>query len=262
MPPSAPDPTPESACDTSADDEDKFFRFPYTPHLAWLGPGRPRDDKVLTPEEAQALLSGPVTVEEKLDGANLGLSLAEDGGFRLQNRGQYLLPPWGGQFSGLRAWLDARAEALFDALDPRLIVFGEWCAARHSLDYTALPDWWLVFDVYDRAAGRFWSAARRDRWAAACGLQTVPALATGRHSAASLAALLTHQPSRYRPGPMEGVVVRADEHDWLLARAKLVRADFTQSIGEHWRSRGLQWNRLGPCREVTSADAPAVLLAR
>jgi hypothetical protein len=138
----------------------------------------------------------------------------------------------------------------------------ESCAARHTLDYTALPDWWLVFDVYDRAAGRFWSAARRDRWTAACGLQTVPALATGRHSATGLAAVLTHQPSRYRLGPMEGVVVRADEHDWLLARAEPVRADFTQSIGEHSRSRGLQWNRLGPCREVTSADALAVPLAR
>jgi hypothetical protein len=41
-----------------------FFRFPHTPHLAWLGPGVPRDDKVLAPAEAQALLAGEVVVEE------------------------------------------------------------------------------------------------------------------------------------------------------------------------------------------------------
>ncbi|HMM73809.1 MAG TPA: RNA ligase family protein, partial [Rhodocyclaceae bacterium] len=65
-----------------------FFRFPHTPHLAWLGPDAPRDDKVLAPAEARALLSGEVVVEEKLDGANLGLSLAPDGSLRAQNRGQ------------------------------------------------------------------------------------------------------------------------------------------------------------------------------
>ena len=52
-----------------------FFRFPTTPHLAWLGGGAtPREDKVLTPTEAAELLAGEVVVEEKLDGANLGWS--------------------------------------------------------------------------------------------------------------------------------------------------------------------------------------------
>ena len=46
-----------------------FFRFPSTPHLAWLAKdGMPRDDKVLSPAEAQALLSGDGVVEEMLDG--------------------------------------------------------------------------------------------------------------------------------------------------------------------------------------------------
>ena len=46
-----------------------FFRFPTTPHLAWLAQdGMPRDDKVLSPAEAQALLSGDGVVEEMLDG--------------------------------------------------------------------------------------------------------------------------------------------------------------------------------------------------
>ena len=35
----------------------------------------------------------------------------------------------------------------------------------------------------------------------------------------------------------EGVVVRHEDADWLHARGKLVRADFTQAIDSHWRSR-------------------------
>lgn len=67
-----------------------FFRFPHVPHLAWLGKGQPRDDKVLSPDEAAALLSGEVVVEEKVDGANIGFSASEDGELRAQNRGSYL----------------------------------------------------------------------------------------------------------------------------------------------------------------------------
>ena len=76
-----------------------FFRFPHTPHLAWLGEGSPRDDKVLSPVEAAELLEAHVLVEEKLDGANLGFSIGPDGAVRAQNRGQYLIEPYGGQFA-------------------------------------------------------------------------------------------------------------------------------------------------------------------
>ncbi|HMU87893.1 MAG TPA: RNA ligase family protein, partial [Agitococcus sp.] len=82
-----------------------FFRFPHTPHLAWLAVGTPRDDKVLSSQEVAALLAGDVVVEEKLDGANLGISLDTKGQLRSQNRGQYLSEPHAGQFSRLPAWL-------------------------------------------------------------------------------------------------------------------------------------------------------------
>src|SRR5690606_34727110 len=52
-----------------------FFRFPRTAHLVWLGEGQPRDDKVLLPSDAEALLAGSVVVEEKIDGANIGFSV-------------------------------------------------------------------------------------------------------------------------------------------------------------------------------------------
>ena len=221
-----------------------FFRFPHTPHMAWLASGAPRDDKVLSPAEVAELLAGDVVIEEKLDGANLGLSVSADGVLRAQNRGQYLLQPFNGQFARLGPWLAAHEDKLFDALGANLIAFGEWCAARHSLNYASLPDWWLVFDVYDRATGQFWSTARRDAWAAQLGLITVPKLHTGHVDMNQLQECVHVRHSQFRQGPLEGIVIRRENVEWLEQRAKLVRADFTQAIEGHWRSRALQWNRV------------------
>ena len=221
-----------------------FFRFPHTPHLAWLSEGGPRDDKVLSSTEAQALLAGETVVEEKLDGANLGLSLAPDGRLRAQNRGQYLAEPHTGQFVRLSAWLAQHGEALYSVLTPNLILFGEWCAARHSLDYTALPDWFLLFDVYDHTVGRFWSTSRRNALASSAGLVMVPQVAHGKSTVVTLKQLMATTPSLYRHGPMEGVVIRSESADWCEARAKLVRPDFTQAIDTHWRKRVIEWNRV------------------
>ncbi|MCE7917325.1 MAG: DNA ligase, partial [Nitrosomonas sp. PRO5] len=154
----------------------EFFRFPNTPHLLWLGEGQPRDDKILSDTEVAALLRDEVLIEEKLDGANLGISLSEQGELRAQNRGQYLPQPFSGQFSRLNSWLGQHGENLRQTLTPELILFGEWCAARHSLDYDKLPDWFLLFDVYDRKAGKFWSLEQRNRLAQELNISTVPLL--------------------------------------------------------------------------------------
>lgn len=219
-----------------------FFRFPHTPHIDWLGDGMPRDDKVLTEPEIEALLAQPIRVEEKLDGANLGISLRATGELRAQNRGQYLLEPFAGQFSRLNSWLGQHQYALCDNLQSDWIVFGEWCAARHSLDYDNLPDWFVVFDVYDRTEQKFWSCARRNALAEKLGLAVVPTLYQGAATLPELKELLAHASSRYREGNPEGIVMRQDSELWCEARAKLVRADFAQSIEEHWRSRAIEWN--------------------
>ena len=221
-----------------------FFRFPHTPHLAWLGDGEPRDDKVLSAAEAKALLASDVVVEEKLDGANLGFSLSAEGDLLAQNRGQYLAEPHAGQFARLPAWISLHRDALLDVLQPSLMVFGEWCAARHSLDYGALPDWFLVFDVYDRDAGRFWSTQRRNALAETAGLATVREVFRGQTTLPQLKQLVATASSRFRDGPMEGIVVRRESAGWCEARAKLVRPDFTQAIATHWRKRAIEWNRL------------------
>lgn len=221
-----------------------FVRFPHTPHLAWLGPGQPRDDKVLSAAEAEALLGGEVVVEEKVDGANIGLSTTGSGELRVQNRGSYLdrerAHP---QFRPLWSWLPVREPELVNALWPNLILFGEWCYAVHSVAYDRLPDWFLGFDVHDREAGAFWDTARRDALLTELRLHPVPCLAKGRFSVEDLERMMAGR-SRVGGDRMEGVVVRQESGGFTTARAKLVRAEFAQAIEEHWSRGPLRRNKL------------------
>lgn len=222
----------------------RFVRFPHTAHLAWLGAECPRDDKVLSSAEASAFLAGKVVVEEKLDGANLGISVGRAGGIQMQNRGEYLTAPFSGQFTRVASWLAAREDILAEALSDNLILFGEWCTARHSLDYAELPDWFLAFDIYDREECRFWNTARRDDLLGRLGLCAVPTLFAGRTTMNSLKELVIQERSRFRRGELEGIIIRRENEEWLESRAKLVHPAFTQAISQHWSRRTLEWNRL------------------
>lgn len=221
-----------------------FFRFPHTPHLAWFGEGRPRDDKVLSHDEASALLTGDVVVEEKVDGANIGFSVGSGGDLRIQNRGSYLdLDHAHPQFRPLGTWLQVRKADLVEALGQDLMLFGEWCYAVHSVTYHRLPDWFLGFDVYDHSVAQFLDTARRDGLLESLGLHPVPRIARGRFSVDGLEALLAKR-SRVGDEFVEGVVVRSESGGFTTGRAKLVRAEFTQAINEHWSKNPLRRNGL------------------
>lgn len=234
---------------------ERFVKFPRTPYLIWLGESAPRDDKLLDAAEVKALLRRPASIEEKVDGANIGLSASVDGRLRAQSRGHYLETGTAGQWKPLWRWLALHETRLVPALGPSLILFGEWCYAEHSVPYGALPDWLLVFDVYDRQEGRFWSRKRRDALAEKTGLSVVPLLAEGVFTAASLRKHLG--PSRLGSGPAEGIYVRWDEGDWLLARAKFVRPGWVMASDEHWSSRPLKTNRLAASPEAQASRSPA-----
>lgn len=221
----------------------EFFRFPHTPHIAWLGRSRPRDDKVLSPSEVSQILAEDVIVEEKVDGANVGFSVDEAGRLRVQNRGTFINRGHGQpQFKPLFGWLTQYEEALVDALSPDLTLFGEWTFAVHSVRYSRLPDWFLAFDVYDRKRRLFWNTPRRNRLAKGLSLEVVPQIAAGRFDLSGIKGLLSS--SRLSDGPAEGLYIRKDEGDWLRARAKLVRPEFIQEMSEHWSQRELRTNSL------------------
>ena len=148
-----------------------------------------------------------------------------------------------------------RRFALTEALRPGLMLFGEWCFALHSVPYKRLPDWFLGFDVYDRAVSRFWSSDRRDRWLNDLGLAPIPRLAQGRLSMEQLLSLIGA--SRLGEGPMEGIYLRRDQGDWLEQRAKIVRAEFVEGIGKHWSEESLEKNALASISSAASTETPS-----
>lgn len=225
-----------------------FFKFPSTVHLAFMGDQGPREDKCMSCPERDAFLAADVIVEEKIDGANLGISFDANGNLFLQNRGSRIVEPLDGQWRPLKRWIEKRENDLFDFAEDRHILFGEWCYARHSVGYDALPDWFVLFDIYDRVNERFYSVSRRNEVAVRLGLAHVPQVARGRFSFDQLVQL--EFVSNYGHETAEGIYLRRDSRDWLEQRAKLVRPAFRQSIEVHWSKHGIQTNGCAERRYV------------
>jgi ATP-dependent RNA circularization protein (DNA/RNA ligase family) len=223
--------------------KEDFFKFPSTPHLVVLGGTVVRNDKVMSEQERDEFLRHELVVEEKIDGANLGISFDSSGNLRAQNRGAYLHAPFSGQWKKLADWITPKRDLLFDTLADQLILFGEWCYAEHSIPYDQLPDWFLGFDVFDKNHREFLSYQRRSVLLRKVGIATVPILARGRFSLDELKRLLTK--SRLGEKPAEGLYLRFDEGSWLGGRAKLVRPEFIQTVEIHWSRKGIKPNRLG-----------------
>jgi ATP-dependent RNA circularization protein (DNA/RNA ligase family) len=145
----------------------------------------------------------------------------------------------------LNAWADHHRNDILAGLGPDLILFGEWLAAHHSVPYSNLPDWFVAFDVYDRMAGRFWRASRRDALIEQVGLKVVPSLFHGGTKMAALRTLVMKRESQFGTAALEGLIIRQDGEWFNESRGKLVRPDFIQDIGGHWRRRQMEWNRIG-----------------
>lgn len=223
--------------------KEDFFKFPSTPHLAVLPGADIRDDKVLSASGRDEFLQHNLVVEEKVDGANLGISFDLEGNVRAQNRGSYLQLPGAGQWKKLESWLSPRIGLLFDNLSDRYILFGEWCFARHSVFYERLPDWFLGFDIYDKEVARFLSSGRRDNMLKKMHIAKVPFIAQGYFTYPELRQLLSQ--SKLADQPAEGLYLRFDQDEkWLGQRAKLVRSEFIQSIEEHWSRSAIKSNHL------------------
>jgi hypothetical protein len=220
-----------------------FRKFPKTPHLLWLSSRNVRDDKVMTPLEAEMFITQPIVVEEKVDGANLGLAFDRSGRLQAQNRGTFLRAPFTAQWQGLSRWLAHHETTLRERLPTGMILFGEWCYAKHSITYSRLPDWFLGFDVFDRFNDQFWSTRRRDALLMAAEIVPIHRIASGQFTTSELLEMLKTQ-SAYYDGPVEGLYLRREDDDQLLMRAKIVRSEFAQSIGEHWSRAPLQMNSI------------------
>lgn len=250
-----------------------IHKYPRTHHVegSRLQPGDEDLDSV-----PFARLAGRFLVcEEKLDGANAGLSFDDEGRLLLQSRGHFLT---GGvrekHFHLLKQWAHAHVDALRAALGSRHVLYGEWLYARHTIYYDCLPHYFLEFDVLDRHDGTFLSTERRRDLLAGLPIVSVPVVRTGPvRRLEELCSCIG--PSLYK-GPdwrehlttaarergldvervwmetdpsdlMEGLYIKVEEDGRVVERYKYIRASFLTAVrdsGTHWLKRPIVPNGL------------------
>lgn len=220
-------------------DPDRPIKFPRTKHAVNLG-GAGRDDLMLTKAEVEELLRHPLIVEEKVDGANMGIRLTADGALVVQNRSHFVTAASHPQFGPLAAWLAEHEDALRRVLvDHRTVLYGEWLVATHSIHYSRLPDWFLAYDLLDTRTGHFLCRSALEDRLRDSGLHMTPRVFAQPQVFASVAELqaLTQVASQFYDGPVEGVVLRHCDDTRVVSRAKVVRSNFIAG-NEHWTRQG------------------------
>jgi hypothetical protein len=251
----------------------RLHKYPRTPHLdgSRLQPG----DEDLRAVSLDQLTGQFLVVEEKLDGANTGISFDEDGRLLLQSRGHFLDGgPREKQFGLMKAWAGSVRRGLWESLGSRYVMYGEWLYAKHTIFYDALPHYFFEFDIFDKESGQFLATRTRREMLRGAPVLSAPVLFSGTvRSAQQLASLV--KPSAFQSGAwrealagicrargldaeralretdssglMEGLYIKAEDDGRVSERFKFVRGSFRQAVddsGDHWLNRTLIPNQL------------------
>lgn len=217
----------------------QLYKFPRTQHLINLG-GATVDDVISNKVLPQ--FGTIVVIEEKIDGANMGITLDYYGNIQVQNRSHTVTSQSHAQFRQLYLWLERHSKDLHTILHQdeqfpeRYILFGEWVVATHSIHYESLPDSFLAYDFYDRVTKKFASREHVSRLLQGTTIHQVPIIQSSSEGVTEneLKSYMTRT-SAFCDGPIEGVYVRFEDEErtYTLDRGKVVRANFLTG-NEHW----------------------------
>lgn len=233
----------------------ELYKYPSTRHLQ--GSQLQKGDSGRLPYSALAGRS--IVVEEKLDGANCGVSFGCGAELLLQSRGHYLAG--GGrerQFGILKRWAAVHENALLERLGDRYVMYGEWMGKKHSIFYNHLPHFFCEFDIYDRSRQVFLSTAARGALLGDAPVLAVPVLFAGMAPPKMADLLALVGPSLAKTATWksdfeavvrreghdlakswaqadksdlaEGLYIKVEEEGVVTARYKWVRGDFVQAI--------------------------------
>ncbi len=157
---------------------ERILKYPRTPHLK--GSSIQDGDEDLSQIPFESILGKYIVIEEKVDGANVGISFDENGELLLQSRGHYLR---GGSrekhYDLFKKWANNSINELFELLGSRYIAYGEWLYAKHKIYYDALPHYFMEFDIFDKESKKFLSTEKRTEMLKGSFIKSVPVLASG-----------------------------------------------------------------------------------
>lgn len=219
-----------------------YPKIPLLPHNANIGP----DDIVASNDTTKILwTSKTVNVQEKIDGANLGIAIV-DGHPVLRNRdkfvkkGEQRKSAAATQFKSAWNWFYQNIDK-FNALEG-YSVYGEWLVAQHGLAYDALTDWFYVYDLLDQQTCQFLDPVVAMQKAKAAGFSTLDPIYTGELDGYDMLVELAQGESPYATGhKREGVVVKVTDGKYVSNIFKMVRADFVQ--GSLWNPQEITKNK-------------------
>ena len=133
-----------------------MIKLPRTLHIegSRLKAGQVDPEAVQFPQLAGQYL----VIEEKVDGTGVSIFFDDDLNVQIWHRGS---PAIGKEFNQLHAWVKLHLDELFNLLEDRFILFGEWMMNKHSIFYDRLSHYFLESDIYDRKANIFLSTMGR-----------------------------------------------------------------------------------------------------
>lgn len=208
--------------------------FPRIPHL--LPPTyRGIDDIVLQEEAVAHVLENKLIVEEKLDGANCGMTYVDKVGV-IRNRKHILSKnyfrgkhtPAKDQFLSAWGWQSAnreKFELLYKLAKERMGVYGEWCLAIHGVIYNNLPSAFIAYALYSPERYQFIPAGEARDLLSLSGFNLSPLLFKGKANLEQLKTMAEGR-SRFSTRPCEGIVIKVIDSD---KQYKLIRANYQQN---------------------------------
>lgn len=196
-------------------------RYPRTLHLP-DSPGMASDDKVLA--DLSAFEGVPLVVTEKADGENTNWT-RDDFWARSPDSNHHPTRDYVKAMWGARRW----------DIPPGIRISGENLYARHSIAYDDLPDFFLVFGVWDRGTLLPWEET--EEWAQLLDLHTVPVLYRGESLTDARRAWAAQRNTETSEGFVLRTAGRIEAADFRTRVAKWVRPQHVRTADHGWRHR-------------------------
>lgn len=252
----------------------QILKYPRTQHIE--GSRKQEGDEDLDSAPFSEITNRHIVIEEKMDGANSGISFSDEGELLLQSRGHYLN---GGarerHFALFKTWASTFSSQLYEVLGNRYVMYGEWMYAKHTIFYTDLQHYFLEFDIYDKQENIFLSTNERQFfWEALPFIMPVKILFSGKLQKLSQLtdfvtkshfineqqyAILNKECEQRQLKTeqifnetdlsqlMEGLYIKVEAEGMVKERYKWVRHGFMQTAlnsGSHWHDRPIIPNQL------------------
>ena len=225
---------------TTIDDDTFIHKFPRTQHIFDLGSAT-ADDKILSTDDSNKFYNcDNVSICEKVDGAQLGLSLDDNYGIQAQNRAHYVNSS-DKQFKKLGKWITDHSSVLYDVLDKDTILFGEWLYAKHSVLCNLLPSYFIAFDIYSKSERKFYNRDYLINKLQNTNIPIIREMYNGKVDRKQLLNMIQEK-SMYSDSQVEGIYLKIQDENYVIDRCKLVREDFL--VGNHWSKNIMIINEL------------------